>query len=53
MLKIPDKFSHCLQTGENIEKYIPNGGTFYLYIIDGSSFFNKVVSGNIYVEYLP
>jgi hypothetical protein len=40
-------------TGEEIDKYIPHGGTFYLYLQDSSSFFNKIVNGNIYVEYLP
>ena len=45
-------FNQDYSTGDKIDKYIPQGGKFYLYLQDSSPFFNKVVTGNIYVEYL-
>src|SRR5918911_4974598 len=45
-------FNQDYSTGNKIDKYIPQGGKFYLYLQDSSPFFKKVVSGNIYVEYL-
>jgi hypothetical protein len=44
-------YSYDYSSGEDIDKYIPHGGTFYLAIEDSSPFFNKVINGNIYVEY--
>ena len=46
-------FNQDYSTGDNIDRYIPHGGKFYLYLQDSSPFFNKVVTGYIYVEYLP
>ena len=45
-------FNQDYSGGDKIDKYIPQGGKFYLYLQDSSPFFNKVVTGNTYVEYL-